>query len=87
MARRKVLVLENELLLSAGLRTLLSRQEDLELLSMKFTSQSKMLQTVDSFRPDVIIMDEEWDWRNSAKSYESSSEIKCRCRPLGRYPY
>lgn len=59
MARRKVLVLENEFLLNAGLRSLLSKEEDLEVMAAKFTGQTEIFQIIDTFQPDVVVMEEE----------------------------
>lgn len=59
MARRKVLVLENEFLLNAGLRSLLSKEEDLEVMAVKLSSQTEVFQIVDVFQPDVVVMEEE----------------------------
>ncbi len=59
MARRKILVLENEYLLIAGLISLMSNLEGLEVMTTKFTSHNKILKIIDSFRPDAIVMDEE----------------------------
>lgn len=59
MARRRVLILENEFLLNAGVRSLLSKQENLEVLTAKFTSHTEIFHIIDAFRPDVLVMDEE----------------------------
>lgn len=59
MGRRRVLILENELLLNAGVRSLLSKQEDLEVLATKFSGHLEIFKIIDTFRPDVIVMDEE----------------------------
>lgn len=58
MARRRVLILEGDHLPSAGVRSLLSNQNDLHVLAKVFTSFEEMLQIIDDFQPNVIVMDD-----------------------------
>jgi hypothetical protein len=54
---RRVLVVESELL-SAGLQSLLSPCEELEVRSLHFTSEGDLLHVVEEFRPDVLILED-----------------------------
>ena len=59
MSNRRVLVLESDLLLGAGIRSLLSGQEQLDVSSVDETNCEKLTQTIREFRPDVIVLAED----------------------------
>lgn len=58
MERRKVLVLKKECLLNEAVQSLLSQQEDLLVLAEAVASDEEMIQVIDAFRPDTIVLDE-----------------------------
>ena len=58
MSRRRIFILENESLLNAGIYSLLSKQENLEVVTTKHSDATEIFQIIDAFRPEVIIMDD-----------------------------
>jgi DNA-binding NarL/FixJ family response regulator len=58
MLRRKVLVLIKQHFLNVGVQGVLSRQKDLQVLAKAISSDTEMMQVVDTFRPDTIVVDE-----------------------------
>ena len=50
--------MENESLLNAGIYSLLSKQENLEVVTTKHSDATEIFQIIDAFRPEVIIMDD-----------------------------
>jgi DNA-binding NarL/FixJ family response regulator len=56
MAHRRVLIMESDHLRSAGVRSLLSNQDDLHVRAAIFTSFKDMSCLIDDFQPDVVVM-------------------------------
>ncbi|MCI0520542.1 MAG: hypothetical protein L0Z70_09840 [Chloroflexi bacterium] len=55
---RRVLVVESELLLSAGLESLLSPCDELEVRGLRFTSECDLMNAVEEYQPDVLILED-----------------------------
>ncbi len=53
----RVLIVENQLLLGAGLQKLLSDQADLEVIGISPCSQLKLVQEIRQIQPDVVFLD------------------------------
>jgi DNA-binding NarL/FixJ family response regulator len=54
----RVLVIENQRLLGAGIETLLRRDVDLDVLGVTPESESGLLRDINRFQADVVIFDE-----------------------------
>jgi len=50
-------VLKKEYLLNEAVQSLLSQQEDFLVLAEAVTSDEEMIQVIDAFRPDTIVLD------------------------------
>ena len=59
MAKTLVVFLESDLLLSAGVRSLLMAQESLDVVGLTFNGRNDFPQAIEGLTPDVIIIDEE----------------------------
>ena len=57
---KRVLILRNHLLMNAGLQSLLSEQESLEVIGKNTHDQQELFQLIDHTQPDVIIVDEDF---------------------------
>lgn len=55
---QSVLIIENQMLLGAGVQTLLAGEADLEVIGISPSSQERLAQEVSRLRPDVIVLDE-----------------------------
>ncbi len=55
---RRVLILENQLLVGAGLQVLLSREADLEVFGIPFLNSEDLARVINESEPDVIVLDE-----------------------------
>ena len=55
---RRVLVIENQRLLGAGVENLLQRDVELVVLGVTPESESALLQAINGFQADVVILDE-----------------------------
>jgi len=81
MAQRRVLILEGEHLPSAGVRSLLSKQDNIHVRAITFTNTEEMVKVIDAFRPDVIVMFEDmleksfWALAAYVKEYPSLRTI------------
>ena len=73
---KRVLILRNHLLMNAGLQSLLSGQESLEVIGKNARDQEELIRFIDHIQPDVIIVDEGFLFPNLAELLRS----------LQRYP-
>lgn len=73
---KRVLILRNHLLMNAGLQSLLSGQESLEVIGKNARDQEELIRLIDHIQPDVIIVDEDFLFPNLAELLRS----------LQRYP-
>ncbi len=55
---RRVLVIENQQLLGAGIENLLRREVDLNVLGITPKDEKTLLDTMHRYRPDVVVLDE-----------------------------
>jgi DNA-binding NarL/FixJ family response regulator len=55
---KRILVLRNQLLMNAGLQSLLSKQESLEVIGKEIQNQDDLFRFLERLKPDVIIVDE-----------------------------
>ncbi len=55
---QSVLIIENQMLLGAGVQILLAGEADLEVIGISPSSQERLAQEVSRLRPDVIVLDE-----------------------------
>lgn len=66
---------------SAGITSLLSKQDDIQLMAITFTNVEEMFNVIDAFRPDVVVMFEDvleksiWALVASLKAYPSLRTI------------
>jgi hypothetical protein len=58
MTMRRVLVVEHQRLLGAGIENMLRRDVDLEVLGVTPESEQALLRIIDRFQADVVIFDE-----------------------------
>lgn len=58
MTSRKILILEGESLLGAGLYRLLSELKDIEVITTEIANLEKLVQIFDAIHPHVLILDE-----------------------------
>lgn len=58
MTKRRVIVLETEKLLSAGISSLLSTNGKMEVIGLTF-EEEKFNEAVNHFKPEVVIVDEQ----------------------------
>lgn len=58
MTSRKILLLESGSLPGAGLYSLLSEIEDVEVRTTKLANLENLVQAIDAFRPHVFVLDE-----------------------------
>lgn len=58
MSLQRVLVFGNELLLSAGVANLLSREADLEIVNAMSGDTATLVEQIQAYRPDVVVLDE-----------------------------
>jgi len=61
---KRVLVICEGLLIGSGIESILSREDDLLLMHNVLTTEPALKKEIESFRPDVIIIDENlniWD--------------------------
>ncbi len=55
---QRVLIIENELLLGAGIQVLLAAEVDLDVIGIAAIDEERLAQELSRLRPDVIILDE-----------------------------
>ena len=55
----RVLIVENQLLLGAGLQTLLSDQTDLDVIGISPGNQFELVQAIRRIQPDVVFLDKD----------------------------
>ena len=55
---RRVLIVENSLLLGAGVQSLLAGQADLDVIGISPKDQAELIQEIERFRPEVVVLDE-----------------------------
>jgi len=55
----RVLIVENQLLLGAGLQNLLSGETDLDVIGISPRNQLELVQKIRQIQPDVIFLDED----------------------------
>ncbi len=53
----RVLIVENQLLLGAGVQSLLTGEADLEVIGISPVNQAELVQEIRRFRPDVVVID------------------------------
>jgi DNA-binding NarL/FixJ family response regulator len=58
MRKKKVMVLETTLLLSAGVFSLLTGQAHLNVISLSFDNEDELFWGLENAQPDVIVMDD-----------------------------
>ena len=58
MTMRRILILEGESMLGAGLHRLLSELKDVEVITTEIANLEKLVQIIDVFHPHVLIVDE-----------------------------
>jgi DNA-binding NarL/FixJ family response regulator len=56
---RRVLIVENHLLLGAGIQDLLNGQTGLELIGVSPSHQEELVREIRRVRPDVVVIDED----------------------------
>jgi DNA-binding NarL/FixJ family response regulator len=59
MVQRRVLIIDAEYLPGAGVRSLLSKQDNIHVQATRSNSTKDMLRVIDAFRPNVIVMFED----------------------------
>jgi len=64
---KRVLILRNHLLMNAGLQSLLSGQESLEVIGKDTHDREELFRFIDRTQPDVIIVDEDFLFPNLAE--------------------
>ena len=67
---KRILILRNTLLLNAGIHSLLSGHDSLEVVGRDFESQNELLQHIENEQPDVIIVDEDFHFAHLAEMLE-----------------
>ncbi|MFN2224433.1 MAG: hypothetical protein PVH65_02045 [Chloroflexota bacterium] len=67
MAQKRVIVVESEKLISAGIYSLLSSNHNLDVFGMSLRGE-ELFDVADQFQPDVVVMDERYLHQN-LKSY------------------
>ncbi len=55
---QRVLIVENGLLLGAGIKNLLSREADLDLVGLTPSNEAELIKNIKLFKPEVVILDE-----------------------------
>jgi stage III sporulation protein SpoIIIAA len=55
---QRVLIIENQLLLGAGVQSLLAGEADLDVIGISPVNQAELVQEIRRFRPDVVVLDE-----------------------------
>jgi len=55
---RRVLILDNQLLVGAGIQLLLSGEADLEIIGLPSLNCEDLAQLINKLEPDVIVLDE-----------------------------
>ena len=55
----RVLIVQNELLLGAGLQALLAHETDLEVIGISPHDQAELAQDIRQIRPDIVFLDED----------------------------
>lgn len=53
----RVLIVENQLLLGAGVQSLLTGEADLDVIGISPVNQAELVQEIRRFRPDVVVID------------------------------
>jgi DNA-binding NarL/FixJ family response regulator len=56
-AARRVLVIKDQSLFSAGVLSLLAREADLQVLGVSYTEQAALIDEVERFEPDVVLFE------------------------------
>ncbi len=65
--RQRVLVVENESLLGAGIESLLTRETDLDLVGIASGNEADLIKIIEHSQPQVIILDEATYMTNSIR--------------------
>lgn len=55
---QRVLIVEHQLLLGAGVQSLLTGEADLDVIGISPADQLELVQEIRRFRPDVVVLDE-----------------------------
>ena len=55
---QRVLIIENQMLLGAGVQTLLAGEADLDVIGISPFNQEGLAQEINRLRPDVIVLDD-----------------------------
>ena len=61
---KRVLIVTSELLLRQGIASLLSHEVDINVLSINYVNEKTLIQEIDQFNPDVVILDESLEYRD-----------------------
>jgi len=57
---KRVLILRNNLLMNAGMQSILSKQEELEVIGIQINNDGELFQNIARFKPDVVVLDEDY---------------------------
>ena len=63
---KRILILRNSLVLNSGVQSLLSKQRAFDVIGMEVHTRKELFKTIDDFKPDVIIVDDEYLVKNLA---------------------
>lgn len=56
--RQRVLIVENSLLLGAGVQSLLASEADLDAIGISPKDRTELIQDIERFRPEAVVLDE-----------------------------
>ncbi len=59
---KRVLLVTSELLLRQGIVSLLSREVDINVLSINYVDEKTLFHEIDQYNPDVVILDERMEY-------------------------
>jgi DNA-binding NarL/FixJ family response regulator len=59
---RRVLVVDNQILMGAGVQSLLGGQADLELVGISPCDQAELAGEIRRLRPDLVVLDRDSQW-------------------------
>lgn len=67
---KRVLLVTSELLLRQGIVSLLSREVDINVLSINYVDEKTLIHEIDQYNPDVVILDERMEYRDLTKLFD-----------------
>jgi len=67
---KRVLIVTSELLLSEGIESLLSHEDDIIVIGTQFTDESDLAKDIDHYQPDVVILDERLEYSDLTKLFD-----------------